>query len=108
VTAKRKRKDPAAVKLGRRGGAAKTEAQAAAGRVNGAKGGRPLKLQAIAVKGRSITVHPRTTLVGVTMFGQPLLRAETKAAAQWLRRNGYLYGAWKTAEVLEPFEKAWG
>jgi len=36
-----RRKLPAAVELGRRGGAAATPAQAAAGRANGRKGGRP-------------------------------------------------------------------
>jgi len=35
------RKDPAAVSMGRRGGAVKTEAKAEAARVNGARGGRP-------------------------------------------------------------------
>lgn len=38
---KPKRKNPAAVALGRLGGKAKTEAQAAARRENGKKGGRP-------------------------------------------------------------------
>lgn len=40
-----KRKDPAAVKLGRKGGRARTEAKAAAVRANGAKGGsKPSRL----------------------------------------------------------------
>ncbi len=38
-----KRKNPAAVALGRKGGAAKSEAKAAAARENGKKGGRPKK-----------------------------------------------------------------
>ena len=38
-----KPKNPAAVALGRLGGKAKTEAQAAARRENGKKGGRPKK-----------------------------------------------------------------
>ena len=37
-----RRKDPAAVSLGRRGGAAATPAQAAASRINARKGGRPM------------------------------------------------------------------
>jgi hypothetical protein len=38
-----KRKNPAAVALGKRGGRAKSERKAAAARANGKKGGRPRK-----------------------------------------------------------------
>jgi hypothetical protein len=39
------RKNPAAVALGRKGGKARSEAKAAAARANGAKGGRPPKVE---------------------------------------------------------------
>lgn len=43
LAAGRRRKNPAAVALGRRGGSVRSEAKAAAARANGARGGRPAK-----------------------------------------------------------------
>lgn len=42
----KKRKNPNAVALGRRGGKAKSDAKSASARANGAKGGRPKKKDA--------------------------------------------------------------
>ena len=66
------RKNPAAVALGRKGGAAKTDVKSATARQNGAKGGRPIRIGSInvAAKGlpgdrRDITWHPQTHVIRV-------------------------------------------
>ncbi len=74
----------AAAELGRKGGAVRSEAKAAAVRANGALGGRPVKLRMIA----GVEVHADAKHVG-TEHGRPAFQPQTAAAARWLERHGF-------------------
>src|SRR5258707_605496 len=105
-----RRKNPAAVALGRRGGNAKSEAKAEASRENGKRGGRPTKLMKVGAFGAGeIEVHADAELIGYTQLGAAAFIARTPTAARWLSRHGYKYAAWKMREVLDsiPTGKCW-
>ena len=74
----------AAAELGRKGGAVRSEAKAAAVRANGALGGRPVKLHTVA----GLEVHADAALAE-RIEGRPAFRAATPAAARWLSRHGF-------------------
>ncbi|GAC1455466.1 MAG: hypothetical protein PVSMB1_04980 [Gemmatimonadaceae bacterium] len=106
----KRRKNPAAVALGRRGGKAKSDAKTTASRSNGKRGGRPTRLVQVGAAGAGeVEVHADAEHVGYTVIGECAFLARTPAAAQWLRRHGYRYKAWKMREVLNtiPTGKCW-
>lgn len=74
----------AAAELGRKGGAVRSKAKAAAGRRNGLLGGRPVTLHTVA----GIEVHADVTLAE-RIDGRPAFRAASPAAARWLARHGF-------------------
>lgn len=123
------KKNPAAVALGRKGGAAGTKAQNVARRANGRLGGRPLKMKVIKFKlgtlaenmmgmGLSaklpaevgqIEVHPDVILVGHVSLSRPALLHTSPAAYRWLKRHGYRYASWNLIESFEdlPQGRCW-
>lgn len=76
----RKEIGKAAAALGARGGKAKTDAKKRASAKNGKLGGRPVRT--LDVDG--VEVHADAEPIGGAF------RARTPAAAQWLRRHGYV------------------
>lgn len=74
----------AAAELGRKGGKARSERKAAAVRVNGKAGGRPVRLHTIAGE----TIHADVQ-VAERFAGRPAFRARTAAASRWLERHGF-------------------
>jgi hypothetical protein len=88
----------AAAALGRKGGAARSKAKAAASRRNGAQGGRPVKTRWIG----SVEVHAQTELVGCTSAGRPALLATTPAAARWLKRHGFTHARHELRNTINP------
>jgi hypothetical protein len=96
----------AAAALGRKGGAANTDAQNAARRANGEHGGRPTKLRTLA----GVEVHAGAALAGKLTDGRPAFVATSPTAARWLARNGYTWAVrtLKGAPLVElPRGGAW-
>ena len=87
-----KRKNRAAVSLGRLGGATASEAQRAAARVNGKLGGRPVKMNEYLIVQDGIRVflwiHHEAVPAGIDGDGRQMFRGHTKRARVWLRRHG--------------------
>lgn len=93
----------AARELGRQGRASKTASQAKASRVNGRRGGRPVRTIRIEDVDGETDVHAETEHLGYTADGRAALLPSSQAATQWLRRHGYVRGRWQLSEVLsEP------
>jgi hypothetical protein len=98
-----RRLSSAAAALGRKGGAARSKAKAEAARRNGAQGGRPVRLQRIALaQGPWLDVHTDAALVGVTAAGRPALLARTPAAARWLKRHGFTSARHELRNTINP------
>lgn len=87
----------AAAELGRRGGSRTSPAKAAASRMNGARGGRPVRTHIVG----DVEVHADAVLIGYTAGGRVALTARTASAARWLKRHGFVYAGW---ELTDPPE----
>jgi hypothetical protein len=92
----------AAAELGRQGGSRQSPAKAAASRMNGAKGGRPVRTKSFGAPGGvQVEVHADARHIGYTVAGRAAFVARTGAAARWLKRHGFVYSSWQLAESVD-------